>query len=394
VSYVSSLLLILIIFLPNISLELYLITITVSVIIAARMNVVFNIYVLLTILLYGIYALLRQYFDEQYNVRDLTEIFRLLSYYVFYCSIKKITEKKVAEEALFNLISLTSIAIFIIGIIETFLPSSTLTSFFTSFYMSDGHYERSFLANSRASGVSTGPGQAGALGAFLFTLNLLYFFFYNNKRLLLQILGLFSSMGIVGLAQSQTGLIAVSFLFLFAFLFFGRKLNAIKLILSAFTFFVFAYAAILLSEKIDLNYLFTFFEYGFERSSFQKRIEKWIFLLNQSTDEPFRWLLGHGKDYFGNESAAVDSDIVFIIIVYGPIISTLLFCFITYVFIRFLFKKSIYHIYVVFSILVGLIMSIPSAFLFDTKVCALFIFIYVLLRKNLEYEKYSNPSTR
>jgi O-antigen ligase len=394
VTYASSLLLLLIIFLPNTSLEVYLITITVSAILFARMNLVFNIYVLLMILLYGIYTLLRQYVDEQYNVRDLTEIFRVLSYYLFYCGITKITEKKTVEEALPHLISIISIFVFIISMIETFLPSSTLTNFFINIYMSDGHYERSFLTNSRASGVSTGPGQAGTLGAFLFAVNLLYFFFNDNKRLLLQIFGLLSSVGIVLLAQSQTGLIAISFLFLFALLLFGRKLNVIKLTLVIFIFFIFLYLIILLSQKIDLNYLFSLFEYGLERSSFQKRIDKWAFLLNQSADEPFRWLLGHGKDYFGDESAAVDSDIIFIIIVYGPLISALLFCFVTYVFIKFLFKDSIYHIYVVFSILIGLMMSIPSAFLFDTKVCALFIFIYVLLRKNLEYEKYSNPSTR
>lgn len=375
-----------VLFLPNSSLELYLLMLLIAGWIVGHHQVKFGYAALIFILLYGCYFICRQFFSGVFNTRDLTEIFRLLTFYAFFRFMASPKQKGEGKEELFSFIAKCSIVIFVISFIQSSIPNSLIGSSLLNIYMSDGHLERSFIGNNRASGVSTGPGQAGTLGSFLFAVNLTYFYFFHNRNVILQVIALLSCVGIVILAQSQTGFITICVLTTYS-LIYSRKLSGSKFIILAAVIAGCVTLVIWLASVINLRYLFTLFAHGLERSSFQKRLYKWETFMDNSLNQPFLWLFGHGKDYFGDTSAAVDSDIIFLIGVYGPILTGILMCFILYQFYKALKIQTSRGALVALTILTGAILSIPTAFLFDTKVLALLIVVFLSTRETRYNEK-------
>lgn len=381
-----------VLFSPNTSLELYLILLLIIGWTVGHKEARFGQTALILILLYGSYLIFLQFLSGDFSVRDLTEIFRLLTFYSFFCFIVSQNSKAGDEADLFNFIAMCSVLIFSISLIQSLSPNSFLGSVLLNVYMSDGHLARSFIGANRASGVSTGPGQAGTLASFLFAVNLTYFYFFHSKKLILQVVALLSCFGIIVLAQSQTAFITICVVVIFSVRY-VRHLTSIKILMFAALLTVSTAGIIWLASQINVRYLFSLFEHGLGRSSFQKRLEKWESFIADAVDEPFRWLLGHGKHYFGDASTAVDSDIVFLIGVYGPIASIVFGCFIIYQFYKSLKLQTSLGALIALTIITGTTLSIPTNFIFDTKLLGLMIVVLLTLWKISTNEKNCSTST-
>lgn len=188
-------------------------------------------------------------------------------------------------------------------------------------YNSPLHVENALLISNRLLGLSPGPGQHGALLFLVYCFFLASFFLTSGikKRLFF---GLFISLIMVLGTQSQTALIVTFCTSIIALCIFAIKLRGFERRIAVGTLIALVVMAgqliYWLNERFP--YLASLLEEGLKRSSFLKREEKWALLLDSAFSEPLWFTFGWGKEFFGATSGAMDSEWLYVFLVYGALV--------------------------------------------------------------------------
>jgi len=138
---------------------------------------------------------------------------------------------------------------------------------------------------------------------------------------------------------------------------------------------------IFLKYSDKLKYLFTLFEYGTSRSSYVAREEKTQGVIDLIRENNFFLIFGHGKDYIEG-SSSMDNEYVFLIAVYGLLVTLLILFLYLYSIVFAWVNKSLFSYLVLFTLFCGLIIAWPSSFITDSKLMFIFV-IYLALCLNI-----------
>jgi hypothetical protein len=366
--------LILIVFLiPSKQIEIYIITLSLmQLILFPKMKISKNLLIIFSI--FSTYIATITLIDSA-NFRNLTELMRFLPLLLLTRFYGKL-DADASHTVLYSIFYL-AILVGVISCVQIISPNNPISNAIAETYNTTGHYTKSFIGNNRASAVGTGPGQAGALGALVFSAACASLLHAKRSKRKLSIVAMFSSVIIVLAAQSQTALITIivistiSYLLNFSKITMAFHICVLMLALSG------ANLLNRISNIYNIDYLMTLFVHGLARSSFVKRVDKWSEMIGAVQDRPFLWIMGVGKDFHGVKSAATDSDWVYLLTVYGIIPTILVFSAVIYVFIQRI-KTSNFSVELKFlTVSCGVIISLASAFLFDVKIVMIFILITV-----------------
>lgn len=310
--------------------------------------------------------------------RNFPEILRFIPVMLIILNYKNIN---LNENNIFKIFSVYILFNFVISFMQFFNYGSI--GFISQIYSSDLHVEYSLHAANRALGLSPGPGPNGSISA-IFAIFFLVKYFYGYKYKLYSLLLYFISIFCIFLAQSQTAFVAVILSTLMVIIFFGSiKLSksSFKKIVT-FVFLIIPVGFIIFLKYSDkLKYLFTLFEYGTSRSSYVAREEKTQGVIDLIRENNFFLIFGHGKDYIEG-SSSMDNEYVFLIAVYGLLVTLLILFLYLYSIVFAWVNKSLFSYLVLFTLFCGLIIAWPSSFITDSKLMFIFV-IYLALCLNI-----------
>lgn len=326
---------------------------------------------------------------ETNPVRNFSEIIRFVPVLIVLSAFARLHVWD-AVKTLTNVFFVYAVICFIVSIAQ-FLGYGYVDPV-TSLYGSSLHIDVSLGISSRALGLSSGPGQNGAMMVVLFTFSLGQMLVgrYGFKLIAIAILSAF----VIFLSQSQTSFVVLVGIVIYSMLFALGKLSGELKARAVRLFFIliaFAVGFIMLYAE-NLRYLFSLFSLGLERNSYQARELKTNAFFEGSIDNVFAMLFGHGKDFYGSASGAMDNEYMFLFGVYG--LSSLLMILMFYAFVIFgvwfqresIIRNSVVLVSLNLTVVAGVVMAWPNAFLLDPRV--LFILscccvLYLRERKSL-----------
>lgn len=306
--------------------------------------------------------------------RNVPEVLRFIPVIFILLNFKNIN---LSENNIFKIFSFYILVNFIVSYMQ--FSNYSVVAVVSNIYSSDLHIEYSLNGASRALGLSPGPGPNGSISAIL-SIFFLVNYFCNEKYKKSSIFFYFISLSCILLSQSQTAFVAsiLSTICIIVFFVLGKLSVSTFKKLSFFIILLIPVSSfILLNYMNKLKYLFTLFEYGTSRSSYVAREEKTSHVIGLIRENNFFLFFGHGKDYIEG-SSSMDNEYVFLMAVYGIIVSILIFFLYFHSIIFSWINRSIFSYLVIFTILCGLIIAWPSSFITDSKLMLIFI-IYLSL---------------
>ena len=313
------------------------------------------------------------------NLRDYTEAFRLLPSALIFVSMRRWKGIQFS-----NFVDAACVFLVIDGFVSYLQLQGTntlgLLGIARTYYNYELHYEVSLLGSDRVLGLLPGPGQHGVVLLMLVTVTLLGVFRSSSVRRRVTAAGgfLIATLTIV-ITQSQTNFIAASAIIsLMLFLFLAAGSTRSRVVASALVgLLAFAGINLLLEYAGDLKYLFTLFEQGLERSSYQAREVKWTRLLGAAADFPYLMPIGWGKSFFGEASTAMDNEYLYLLLVYGvPLFALYLIALLRYVLrvgFRLLRGKEEGNLTMLLFYMLcgGMVVAWPASFVLEPKVALL-----------------------
>lgn len=258
-----------------------------------------------------------------------------------------------------------------ISIFQAFRPEAV--EMVTRLYVSEHHIQVGGVG--RASGLSSGPGQNGAIMVMLFAMSYAVYLTSDRPRSMMYALaGCFLSAITIIFSQSQTAFIVLCGVLLYGLIFKFRRVNLKKSKIAIASYAIAASAFIWLVIAFiwdDLTYTQTLFQYGLERSSYVAREEKVSNVLEASVGNIAYLFFGHGKDFWGIDSSSFDNEYLFFVAVYGlfatlVILGVYLHLIITGIRAP-LNKIAMWTQVLHFMVIAGIILSWPSSFLLDPR---------------------------
>lgn len=249
-------------------------------------------------------------------------------------------------------------------------------------YNADHHVESSLVLTHRTLGLSTGPGDHGSLMLMLLCYFISMLVTAKTVSKWKCTLGILFTCFSLVTSQSRTAflaLVVVITLLIGIFLVLGnlrKRLYAILVILVLLGFS--GYVFTLLQEY---QYLFSLFLHGTEINSYRLREEKWAYFFSLAIENPWMVFSGFGKEYFGADSAAMDSDYVYVFLVYGIIVFFAFACTLLRCFYKLLIKGRIFNNPFDMAILLilsgGLILSLTSSFFTDPRISSIVGLLFI-----------------
>lgn len=320
------------------------------------------------------------------SFNDLFEIYDIVKYIAVFIVFKEIYNpriKTIAFDIAFILLLLFNLLHYhdIFGFNETIMPyfcGDRSIHLLTFGYNSIGE-----PATKRMLGVIGNPNN----NAILFLIFLIYYLPKNGWTTKEKIF-FYLSVIAVSACQSRTGIIAFAFIFIFNFFLFKWKwwkitLHSAFVTLLLFLFFnLSAFSSylqldFLTQKKQKKDYIMSLFnEEGFQGTSWQKRVEIWKNLLEESIHKP---ILGHGpqKNHFYEQKLYSENEFVLVVWRYG-IVGIIVFLFIYLIPIRNILKNARGDLEaknILMLILLFLISSLTNVPLSNTTLAPLFFLL-------------------
>ncbi|WP_180062669.1 hypothetical protein [Acinetobacter sp. YH12114] len=317
--------------------------------------------------------------------KNITEVFRFLPVLLLLLSYKVINFNKNQLDVVlyFYAFLVSTICLLQYLGVEAVLNLSKI-------YGSELQVENSLLLSSRAIGLSTGPGNNGALFTILYIYFFSSFLFFKENKIINSIFMFLCVLSVI-LSQSQTSLVALGFSSIFSLIlilildkkkFFNTSVFCIVFAMA------FSFVFLFVKNLSKFGYLISLFNEGLSRNSYQVRMDKVSEVVDLSFSNPIMFFIGYGKDLVPN-STALDNEYVFYLGVYG-FISVILMVLFYLSFILFIFRANkIYSDYVLcIMIFAGAIIAWPSSFTLDPRL--LFILTILMIFSLREKEFYRN----
>ena len=304
------------------------------------------------------------------NIRDFMEAFRFVPSLLIFLSIYKWGKIKLK-----NYIDASFIYILLDAIVSYMQSKSMnilgILDLIKNLYNSDNHFEISFLMDHRILGLSSGPGQHGTLIYFLLTVMFTTFFIYEERKKV-SFFGTVIAFFIIVSSQSRTALVA-TIIVIFLFIFFNVLKGNLKQRMFSITLssLIIVLIPTVIKYLEKFSYLFALFTNGTNISSYSARENKWMEIINLTFEKPEWLLIGHGKDFFGMDSRAMDSEYIYIYSVYGLPFLSIMLVLLLFFWIRSIkeWKYTSPFLKILFFITIGgAIISYTSAFFSDPKI--------------------------
>lgn len=390
----ETILLVLILFLPVVHFEIYLVAIfTFSLLMILinnekiQINSIYQASIFVVPLI--IYLLIKLLLFE--SIDDYKEFLKLIVFGIVFYSFKNIKLEQV-EKVLFAYIIID----FILTLFQFFKIDFLLFDFISTMYNSSGHIAGLDYNSVRALGLSPGPGQHGVMGLFVFTFFITLIVFYRFS--FLRLFSLIFSFLIIVFSQSKTSFVVLFFVLILVMVFSlwsNRKSTKLTLFLfmSLFfgTLFLFLDDLLLFFRQYE-----KLIELGLGASSFQARIDKWNEMMIPIFDEPILFLFGAGRsylDFINVKNSVFDSDYIYVFINYGFIV----FCILSLWLLYFISKSAIHFKRInieskilLFILLSGLVSAISINFFFDIKILLLLSILLHLNSKEKNEKCFNN----
>jgi hypothetical protein len=295
------------------------------------------------------------------NVRDLTEIMRLLALLATVVLFMGNIEAHFAQRLIIAML-LTDL---VLSLSQLQILPEAISGVVSGLYQSDFHVENAIGISRRALGLFPDPtthGLAVGLAALFFLGDTM-----KGKSWVARF-GLFMSLFLVMLAQSQTAFIATGlgiFTFFGYFLLMRPTLRGLIMLGILFG----GVLAIILRFADQLSYLLLLFKVGLARNSFQRRIQKREDAIENMHDDPAGLILGWGKEYLGGTSAALDNEYLFVYLVYG-LPGLLLFLILLTAILIYAIRSQAYVLLA--ATVLGVIAAYPASFFTNFKTFTLY----------------------
>ena len=338
---------------------------------------VFNKKIITVIMIFLLYFLItlfiRFLFVGTWNLRDFIEIFRYMPFILilvnsnFFSKLEKVN----------FLIPLK--VYLIIDTVITFLQVKNINiagvlGFVKKIYNSEIQYNVSLEISNRGLGLSSGPGQHGSMLVFILIFFIIDIFHSKKLRSMNFIFIAFAFYDLF-LTQSRTALIAALILLIFSFvIFFFKTTFKIQILITSVIFCALLFHKTIIGLFANFSYLNVFLKYGLKMSSFMARENKWEYYLNEIQENPLFFVIGYGKEYFGTATGSMDSDYLYLLVIYGFLIFFLFLLFLFFILIRLFLSLDINDYFksvILFQIIAGLIIGISSSYFFDAKILTL-----------------------
>ena len=312
--------------------------------------------------------------------KNFTEILRFIPVLILLLNFNALN---IDYRKVFYVFLLYTLISFVVNIIQ--FNNSANIQFIADIYSSELHINNSLSISNRSLGLSSGPGSNGSISVFMaifFIVNYLFFDEFRKLSISLYVVSFFNIL----LSQSQTAFIAVILVSLVIVFYFSVKfITSVKFTrLIPFVLIISSGVLVVFYSYLDkLRYLYTLFELGLSRSSYEVREDKVNVVIEMIIQKPYFFVFGHGKEIVPY-SSAMDNEYIFILSVYG--LFTLILFVAWYIYsIWFIFLFSnIYAKLVTFTLLCGLILAWPSSFILDPRLMFIFV-LYIVLCLNKHY---------
>jgi len=243
-------------------------------------------------------------------------------------------------------------------------------------------------SQSRFMGLSSGPGQHGALLFLVFC----YFlgFFFAKQFIKSSVIGIVLAGGLILKSQSQTCVVALVISFLFLIITSVIKWNnkwALQITVGFIAIIAIFGGYFLMVVVENFAYLASFLDSALERSSYKSREIKWLEILSMASESPWFYLTGFGKSYFGELSTAMDNEHLYILLVYGVFGSLIFYFFLVMNLFRsfssVLGGKVTHWSYSKLAIFIGgAVIAWPSSFFTNPKTFAILSFLFYISPSN------------
>lgn len=241
----------------------------------------------------------------------------------------------------------------------------------------------------RVNGLSSGPGQHGTIIGLLYVVFFIKFLVVKNMQksymyLAISILALVS----IVFAQAKSAILALISMYFVLFiwiLYVKNKTMLLKYISSAIGL-LFVSVIIYVMFVDDFANTLQMVDKGIMTDSFVIRLNSYELIYNMAKENPMYWLFGYGKVYFGRFGTAMDSEVLYFLLVYGLLFSLVLL----YYFIRYIqsflqssssTEENSFGAVLVFSLITGIVMALPLSF-FSHPLNLVLIGIFVVLVGN------------
>lgn len=313
------------------------------------------------------------------NATELLRVFLFLTTLIFFYNLEPQRAFETFKKVAFYFIILNFSLM-----LSQFLQVG-MTDSLTNIYGSENHIELSLGISNRALGLSSGPGQAGAISVVFFTI--FYAIWLLGDKSWHTILIIVLAFASVLLSQSQTSFIIMVGIIAYGILYSAIKLKNIKPLIIAYILLSIGFSFFWDFISTDLQYLFSLFDQGLERNSYKAREIKTAHLFSLTMENPLGIIFGYGKDYFGHLAGAMDNEYMFLYGVYGLIfLLIIVFCYLTIIAKSWLVKKSFYSenpylLPLSFLIVIGIIMSWPASFILDIRIMLILTFFIAIYFK-------------
>lgn len=346
-----------------------------------NINILFLFSLFLMYLLGG--NLYRFVFLNVNDLRDFFEIFRFIPLLLLVFFRKEFSYFDFNK--LIRYLKIYVVIDFIVSYVQFYHFDYGLFKQITDFYSYPHHIRVSYELSNRTLGLSTGPGDHGAFILFCYTI-ILYDMIFISKKLMKNFIFLIFATFSLFTSQSRISILTFFVLHLLVIFLMFREWKRFKFKLIKYLLLIIPIFVIFISMIDQIRYFYSFLEYGTELSSFQKREIKWAEILNLSTEYPLLYLIGFGKSLLENYTTAMDSDILYILIVYGmPIflVFTALSVYFTFCF----FKSDNYNRLLSLLFLIGLPISYTSTYFIYPKIIFILFFLYLFLYTKRKWRK-------
>jgi hypothetical protein len=250
------------------------------------------------------------------NVRDYFELARFLPPIMIFVFVDR--WRSLRPE---HLLWATAIFLALDGLV-TYLQTTKsdlygIQQFAQAYYNSDHHVQNSTGSDVRALGIASGPAQHAAIvGACVVIM--LNAAFAVPRFAVAGAAGACIATILLVCAQSQTGLVIVSLVICGLLGIQVLKGNAWQRTFSMTVAAILVFSATtLFSLLTQFRYLNSLFELGLSRNSYIVRTEIRQHVLEMMAETPQWYPIGHGKAYFGTQSAAMDNEYLHVLAIYG-----------------------------------------------------------------------------
>lgn len=297
-----------------------------------------------------------------------------------------------------NLLDATLIYIFLDGIVSYLQLRSWnlfgIVDLAGRYYNSELHFSLSLQVADRALGLSSGPGQHGGLLGTL-TVVLLADVFVARQRRLLSTIALVGALMLVVASQSKTSFIATGLVLMTFAAFSLAKGDATQRRTALLGVGgVIASSSLLIGWIWQHRYLATLFTDGLARNSYVSRVNKWDNVIGSILDYPLWMPIGHGKEFFGETSGAMDNEYVYIVAVYGVLVFVAVCMLVVTIMLKLAWKEQLmrnpWDAILFFATLGGLVYAWPSAYFTDPKIMHIVGLVICVWRSRQEVPGISN----